>query len=130
MARTKAMRVTTVRFGSDLWALLDQEAARVGVSVSQYVREAALARAVAAAAARGDAPFDLLAGAVREVVPADAREGDVERALAGLARAVATERREEAEAVRRESRQAVRTAEARRDRAASMTQNPHARSKG
>jgi hypothetical protein len=48
------MKVTTVRFGVDLWGLLDAEAARVGVSVSQYIREAALARAAAAAAARGE----------------------------------------------------------------------------
>ncbi len=55
------MRVSAVRFGDDLWQLLESEASRVGVSISQYVREAALARATAAAAARGEEPFELLA---------------------------------------------------------------------
>ena len=61
--RTKsaAMKVTTVRFGEDLWALLEAEAARAGVSVSQYVREAALARAAFAAGARADMPAGILA---------------------------------------------------------------------
>jgi len=36
------MRATTVRFSADLWELLEREAARSGVSVAQYVREAAL----------------------------------------------------------------------------------------
>jgi hypothetical protein len=38
------MHQTTVRFGSDLWVELEREAARLGVSVAHYVREAALAR--------------------------------------------------------------------------------------
>ena len=57
------MRVTAIRVGADLWRVLDAEAARVGVSVSQYVREAALARASAAAAARGEDLHELLAQA-------------------------------------------------------------------
>lgn len=55
------MKVTTVRFGADLWALLEEEAARIGVSTSQYIRDAALARATAAAALRGEDPIDRLA---------------------------------------------------------------------
>jgi hypothetical protein len=55
------MRVTAIRMGHDLWGLLEAEAAQLGVSVSQYVREAALARAAAAAAARGEDPYELLA---------------------------------------------------------------------
>jgi hypothetical protein len=55
--------VTTVRFGVDLWRLLEVEAALAGVSVSQYIREAALARAPGAAATRGQDPLALLAGA-------------------------------------------------------------------
>ena len=35
---------TTVRFAPDVWATLEQEAARLGVSVAQYIREAAVAR--------------------------------------------------------------------------------------
>ena len=38
------MHQTTVRFGDDLWAALEQEALRLGVSVAHYVRDAALAR--------------------------------------------------------------------------------------
>jgi hypothetical protein len=38
------MHQTTVRFGDDLWAALEVEAQRVGVSVAQYVRDAALRR--------------------------------------------------------------------------------------
>jgi len=38
------MHQTTVRFGSELWSELMREAERAGVSVAQYVREAAVAR--------------------------------------------------------------------------------------
>ena len=38
------MHQTTVRFGADLWHELVREADRGGVSVAQYVREAAVAR--------------------------------------------------------------------------------------
>jgi hypothetical protein len=48
------MRATTVRFGTDLWAMLELEAKRSGVSVAQYVREAALARLAFSAGVRGD----------------------------------------------------------------------------
>ena len=48
------MHQTTVRFGSDLWAALEQESRAVGVSVAQYVREAALARLAYTAGRRGD----------------------------------------------------------------------------
>jgi hypothetical protein len=103
------MKVTTVRFGTDLWALLEGEAARVGVSVSQYIREAALARAAAAAAARGHAPYELLAGALREVrsdEPDPARRAQAEWVLGGLARLTADEAVNEAGAVLAQSEQA------------------------
>ena len=81
------MKVTTVRFGDDLRRLLEHESAIVGVSVSQYVREAALARAAAAVAARGEDPFERLAGAVRETVRRDVGTGPEDReTLAALAR--------------------------------------------
>ena len=38
------MHQTTVRFAPDVWATLEEEAARLGVSVAQYIREAAVAR--------------------------------------------------------------------------------------
>ena len=52
------MHQTTVRFGSDLWEALEEECARIGVSVAQFLREAALARLVYAAGRRGDREFD------------------------------------------------------------------------
>jgi hypothetical protein len=109
MPNATAMKVTTVRFGGDLWALLADEAARVGVSVSQYVREAALARAAAAAAMRGQAPFDVWAEASTEPrAEADARlePAGRGRARAGVAREEAAERRLDAHAVRGQSHQA------------------------
>ncbi len=106
-----AMKVTTVRFGADLWQLVEAEAARAGVSASQYIREAALARAAAAAAARGHGPFGLLAGALREVMGGedDVRQrAEVERVLAALARLTATETRHDAEALQAQSKQTLR----------------------
>lgn len=104
------MKVTTLRFGSDLWRLVESEAEQAGVSASQYIREAALARAAAAAAARGQGPFELLAGAVREVrrdQTDPAARNETERALAALARLTAAETRTTASAVRAQSQQAA-----------------------
>lgn len=108
------MRVTTLRFGPDLWELLEREAAAAGISVSQYVREAALARAAASAGARGEVPFNLLTAASREVavaaeMPIDHRV-DIERALANLARALAKDQRADARALHGAADQASRRA--------------------
>ncbi len=54
---SRTMRATTVRFGSDLWEMLEREAERSGVSVAQYVREAALTRIAYSAGRRGEEPF-------------------------------------------------------------------------
>jgi GAF domain-containing protein len=45
---------TTVRFGDDLWTLLEREAAREGLSAAQYVRDAAVMRLAFAMAEQGD----------------------------------------------------------------------------
>ena len=108
------MKVTTLRFGLDLWRLLKREADAAGISVSQYVREAALARAASSAGARGQVPFALIASASREVaegpdVPVDHRLA-IERALANLARALAKEQRADASALHAEARQASKRA--------------------
>ncbi len=55
---SRKMHQTTVRFGSDLWEALAEECDRLGVSVAQYVREAAMARLAYAAAKRGDPSFE------------------------------------------------------------------------
>lgn len=47
-------RSTTVRFGEDLWTLLEREAAREGTSAAQYVRDAAVLRLAFAMAQQGD----------------------------------------------------------------------------
>ena len=91
----RAMKVTTVRFGADLWALLEREAALAGVSVAQYVREAALARAAFAAGARAGAPEHLLAAWSRSAlmggdVPAR-HAADTQRLIAALTRSQARE---------------------------------------
>ncbi len=48
------MRATTVRFGEDLWLLLEREAAASGVSAAQFVREATILRLAMLAGMRGD----------------------------------------------------------------------------
>src|SRR5262245_17563225 len=53
------MHQTTVRFGADLWEALERECERLGLSVAQYIREAALTRLVYAAGRRGDDEFEL-----------------------------------------------------------------------
>jgi hypothetical protein len=62
----KSMHQTTVRFSDELWADLAAEADVLGVSVAQFIREAALARLAYSAARRGDRGWEAalrLAGA-------------------------------------------------------------------
>jgi hypothetical protein len=87
------MRATTVRFGGDLWEMLEREASRTGVSIAQYVRESALARLAYAAGRRGDPDLGF------------PRTGASEK------HARMNELAEAAEAVRRQGNQAVRHAE-------------------
>jgi hypothetical protein len=56
------MKATLVRFGPDLYEELREEAARSGVSIAQYVREAVLARMAYSAGRRGD---EMYTGAAR-----------------------------------------------------------------
>jgi hypothetical protein len=46
------MRATTIRFPSDLWDQLERAAREEGISVAQYVRDAALYRVAYSAGAR------------------------------------------------------------------------------
>jgi hypothetical protein len=120
----QAMKVTTLRFGRDLWQLLEREAGRVGTSVSQYVREAALARAAAAAGARGESPFDLLAAEAGELVEwaeTDDQRSRIEEAIDVIAHARDT--RDSALALRAQSRQAREQSLRRKARAAGAVED-------
>lgn len=54
------MRATTIRFPNDLWEQLEREAKKQGISVAQYVRDAALYRVAfsAGAASEGEGRSD------------------------------------------------------------------------
>lgn len=105
------MKVTTVRFGEDLWATISAEAERAGVSASQFIREAALARAAAAAGARGLSPFEMTAdpqGAPIEAADAAVEPGGA--AIGPAGKLDPLEVRAAAMAVRAQSKQARRFA--------------------
>jgi hypothetical protein len=70
------MHQTTVRFGPDLWADLEREAAALGVSTAQYVRDAATARVHYAADRREDERL----GRALERVELERRAGEPGRA--------------------------------------------------
>jgi hypothetical protein len=108
------VKATTVRFGDDLWALLEAEAAANEMSVSQYVREAALARAAFSVGARGGGAEEMLAAWTRAVL-SERRAGPeleaaTQRLIAALTLPSVQERRDEAVALRAASRQARRPA--------------------
>jgi GAF domain-containing protein len=74
------MRATTVRFGDDLWGLLERESARHGISAAQFVRDSTILRIAFLAAGRGDAEAqatlaDVAAGALADRVPARPARG-------------------------------------------------------
>ncbi len=52
------MRATTIRFPNDLWEQLELEARKQGISVAQYVRDAALYRVAFSAGAASEAGDD------------------------------------------------------------------------
>jgi GAF domain-containing protein len=62
------MHATTVRFGADLWEMLEAEADREGVSAAQFVRDATLLRLGALAGIRGDSPTNDAVSALAELV--------------------------------------------------------------
>lgn len=107
-----AMHQTTVRFGHDLWAVLEQEADRLGVSAAQYIRDATLTRLAYASALRRDAvasreAFEWAAQApLSERVKAQLDSSAALQAQGELARSKAERLRAEAEQIR--ERNAVR----------------------
>lgn len=83
-APSRAMGIMSVRFGNEQISLLKQEAEAENVSVSQYIRDAAYARAVLSAARRNaitvkmwdrliavieEAGSDALSGELRDLLP-------------------------------------------------------------
>jgi hypothetical protein len=56
--RDGKMHQTTVRFGPDLWEALEAECAGIGVSIAQYLREAALARMAYTAGRRHESGYE------------------------------------------------------------------------
>ena|SRR5947209_19099078 len=93
------MHQTTVRFASDLWSRLEQEAERTGVSAAQYVRDATLARMERSAVATAPEPsvteeLALALPASTDAVSAQARLArERARSLRVAAKSAATPRR-------------------------------------
>jgi GAF domain-containing protein len=77
------MKATTVRFGEDLWEMLEREAHALGVSAAQFVREAAIMRVAMLAGSRGDPDAELtIADIAARTQTRSAQPDDVARALA------------------------------------------------
>jgi hypothetical protein len=87
---------TTVRFDPELWGALEQEARALGVSVAQYLREAAMARLAYTAGRRGSPMFDR---ALTESVADGGRVGGNPNAMAANALNTASEQHSESEAL-------------------------------
>ena len=76
------MKATTVRFGEDLWAMLERESGRLGVSAAQFVREATIIRLAMLAGSRGDPDAELTIADIAARANGRARIDDVAKALA------------------------------------------------
>jgi hypothetical protein len=101
------MRQTTLRFGKDLWSALEMEAERNGVSVAQYVRDAALQRVAYEAGRRDEYTAPMVAPAPRfdalaaqERARSEVSASDALWAQAGQARRRAEQLRSHSESVR------------------------------
>ena len=66
------MHMTVIRFGADLWRLIEGEAARQEVSVAEWVRTAAAMRIGFQAATDDD---QLRAGVVQQALDVEGRDG-------------------------------------------------------
>jgi hypothetical protein len=77
------MKATTVRFGEDLWGMLERESRRLGISAAQFVREATIMRVSMLAGRRGDPDAELWsAGFASEAAGKRGRSPEVAEALA------------------------------------------------
>jgi hypothetical protein len=95
------MHQTTVRFGADLWAALEVECERLGVSAAQYLRESALARLAYTAGRRGEREYDeaLTAAGAPSTDPEWLSQHDAATLVAASARIDASEHTLDARAV-------------------------------
>ena len=75
------MKATTVRFGEDLWAMLERESGRVGVSAAQFVREATIIRLAMLAGSRGDSDSELTIADIAARANRRGRIDDLAKAL-------------------------------------------------
>jgi GAF domain-containing protein len=76
------MKATTVRFGEDLWAMLEHESRRLGVSSAQFVREATIIRLAMLAGSRGDSDAELTIADIAARAHGRVRNDDLAKALA------------------------------------------------
>src|SRR4051794_33974588 len=76
------MKATTVRFGDDLWAMLERESDGLGISAAQFVREATILRLATLAGRRGDPQAD---ATIAEVAARATRGGSGSRLTQELA---------------------------------------------
>jgi GAF domain-containing protein len=84
------MKATTVRFGEDLWAMLERESRLLGVSAAQFVREATIIRLAKLAGSRGDPDAELTLADIAARANGRARTDDeLAKALAEPARLAA-----------------------------------------
>jgi len=77
------MKATTVRFGEDLWAMLERESKRLGISAAQFVREATIMRVSMLAGSRGDPDAELMIADI--AAQAKAKRADVSEVAQALA---------------------------------------------
>ena len=74
-----SMRATTIRFGEDLWDMLEREATEQGISTAQLIREAAIMRVAALAAHRGDDGLEISIQELAERAAARRRGSSADR---------------------------------------------------
>jgi GAF domain-containing protein len=83
------MRATTVRFGDDLWAMLERESQGLGISAAQFVREATILRLAMLAGARGDSQAEATIAEVAARATRGGGDSRLARALVDPERLVA-----------------------------------------
>jgi hypothetical protein len=98
--RPMPMRATTVRFGDELWRLLEREAQRDGVSAAQFIRDATILRVAYAMGQRGDPDFERALARTTAPRGADPAETEVERRQALLDAAAAVQDPDRLDALR------------------------------